>query len=384
MKHVSFIVTIFLTIGLITLYAAPQQVQTGEAGGEELDSGCSGFGVFANAATGCIGLIKSPSNQIYGPYLKGYLGSYRGNLLDVVITPDGNTAVVSNYSDQTIFFIDISKGWAQDPTLIGSAFIGLNAEDIAITPDGQYLYVTDGNSSPNIGVVDMATRSLKFFETLPGGRLAESISITPDGQTAIVTDFTGNAVHTFLIKSNGKLRFMNTYSVVPFGPINAIVSPNGKTVIVILDTRSTSPIYFTVGAPGYLDFQERIPLPARGGQGCVFSADSTKAYFLTTALGWGTQVHILDVAPDGSVSPSGASIDVFPDRPLNALFGVESIALEPSERYIYVTNSTIIGGIVTVEVLDLDTNTQVDSLMGTGVPTGIAFSCKSGGNGNGN
>jgi len=382
MKHVSIIVTSILIIGLLGLYAAPYEVQTGEAGEEGSGSGCSGFGVFANAVTGCIKYINPSSNQVFGPYLKGWLDP-GGMLMDLVITSDGNTAIVTNFGGQQIFFIDISGGYSQEPTVSGTAYIGLNGLDMVLTPDNRYLYITGGNSSPNIAVVDMTTRCLKFLKTLPPGKFAESITVTPDGQTVIATDYTGSAVHTFKIKVNGQIKLINSYSVAPFQPINSTVSPNGKTVLVTLDRRSNAPIYFTVGAPGYLDFQERISLPARGGQGCVFSKDSTKAYFMTTAPGWGTQVHIFNVSEDGRVTPSGTSIDLFPDRPFGAFYGVENIALEPSERYLYVTNSSIIGGLVTVEVLDLNTNTHVASLMGTGIPTGIAFTCKSGESGGG-
>jgi DNA-binding beta-propeller fold protein YncE len=383
MKHISFIVTIILTIGLFCIYAAPPAVEISEAGGEVSGSCNSSFGVFLNADTGCIKYINPSSNQVFGPYLKGWLDP-GGMLMDVVITSDGNTAIATNFEGQKIFFIDISGGYSQEPTISGTAYIGLNGLDMDITPDNRYLYITGGLSSPNIAVVDMATRCLKFLKTLPTGKFAESISVTPNGQTVIATDYTGNAVHTFKVKINGQLKLINSYSVAPFQPVNSTVSPNGKTVIITLDKRSTSPIYFTIGAPGYLDFQERISLPARGGQGCVFSSDSTKAYFMTTAPGWGTQVHILNVDEDGRVTPSGTSIDVFPGRPIGAFYGVENIALEPSERYLYVTNSSIIGGLVTVEVLDLKTNTQVMSLMGTGIPTGIAFTCNSSGNGGNN
>ena len=119
-----------------------------------------GFGVFANSNTNNIQFIDGSNTT--GPWLAGQLGSYGGGLFDVVITPDGKTAIVSNFGDSKIFFIDISGGFNAAPVLLTpkGVRIGFFAEDMAITPDGKYVLVTDGGFSARVAVVDIAGRYL--------------------------------------------------------------------------------------------------------------------------------------------------------------------------------------------------------------------------------
>ena len=81
-----------------------------------------------------------------------------GGLFDAIVTPDGKTAVVSNFGSSIVYFLDLSN--PASPAILGNAPIkydtgtvdkegkpivyGFFAEDMALTPDGRYLLVTDG------------------------------------------------------------------------------------------------------------------------------------------------------------------------------------------------------------------------------------------------
>lgn len=339
-------------------------------------SGCTGMGVFANFNTNCIQFIDPATNMISPPYLKGYLGSYAGGLMDVVVTPDGSTAVVSNFGDQQLYFVDISGGFGTAPALLGQAYVNIPAEDMAISPDGQYVLVTDGGAGSSIAVVDIGMRVQVFSRNLPGAG-CQAIAIAPDGQTVIAADYNNGAIHALELDSFGRLLLRNSYTVEgDFRPANIAISPDGQTVIVVLGTHSVAPI-FTINGVASLSFVENIALPARNGQSCIFSGDGTKAYYITTAPGHGTQVHILDVTGAGQVSASGTSIDVFPWRGYSVFYGIDCMAIDPSGNYLYVTNSTNTGALETVEIIDLNTNTQAGLIKATGFPSGIAFTCGS-------
>jgi DNA-binding beta-propeller fold protein YncE len=354
MKRVIFSM-IVLMLGLSTIVSANEPI-----------------GVFANLNTNCIQFIDPTTNNVSDHLFKGELGHYGGGLLDVVITSNGKTAIVSNFGDSKIFFIDISGGFNAQPTLLGSTFVSLFAEDMAITPDDRYVLVTDGGLSSRIAVVDIASRTLVYIQNI-GGSDAQAIAITPDGQLVLVADYLGGQIHSYTIDSNGYLSFKETQNVLPSWPVNLAISPDGKTVIVPSAFRSTAPV-FLIDSQHNLVFKELISLPARGAQSCVFSSDGTKAYLLTNGNpGLGTQVHIMNVTSPGKVSASGTSIQVTPARGTGQFFGVDTIALDPSEHYLYVTNPTSFGVTVGISVIDLTINTEVEHIKGIGIPTGITF-----------
>jgi DNA-binding beta-propeller fold protein YncE len=354
MKRLRFLMTI-LIMGLAIMVSANEPI-----------------GVFANSNTNCIQFIDPVTNNVSDPLLKGYFGSYGGGLFDVVITSDGKTAIVSNFGDSEIFFVDISGGFNAQPTLLGSTYVGFFAEDMAITPDDKYVLVTDGGFTPRIGVIDIHSQTLLYNKNL-GLKYAQAIAITPDGKLVLVADYSSRAIHSYMLDSNGNLTFKETQNIGPCAPVNVAISPDGKTVIAADASHSIAPI-FLIDSQGNLCFQEFIPLPARGVQSCIFSGDGKKAYILTNGnLGKGTQVHILNVTAPGQVSASGTSITVTPTRGTSQLFGVDNIALDPSENYLYVTNPTLSGGVSGISIIDLTTNIEVGYIQGTGIPTGIAF-----------
>jgi len=345
-----------------------------------------GLGVFASLNTGSIQYINPMTHEVSEPLLRSELGDPHGGLLDVAITPDGTKAVVSNFGDSRIFVIDITGGFDGTPTVLGSVYTTMSAEDIAITPDGKYALITDGALGDQIGVFDLATQSLVKMNNI-GTLSAQAISITPDGQLVVVADYLGGAIHSFWLDSNGNLTFKETQLIMPFWPVNIAISPDGKTLLAPIAFNSVLPV-FLIDSQHNLCFKEFIPLPSRGSQSCVFSYDGAKAYLLLNGNpAGGTLVSILNVTGPGQVSASGTAIVVEPTRDSGQFFGVDTIALGPNGNYLYVTNPTgaaaVRQGVKTsppnfhsvagVSVLDLTTNTQVNFLDSIGIPTGIAF-----------
>ena len=332
------------------------------------------MGVFVNANTNSIQFIDPETNNYYDDtpnYLGGELGSYGGGLFDVEITPNGKTAIVSNFGDSRVFFIDISGGIDTPPTLLASVRTGMFAEDMVITPDGQYVLVADGGFSPYVSVI-LTDPTFIRRNYLGANRYAQAIDITPDGQTVLVADYSGRRVHAFTLNyADGSLTHKKTVRITPFTPVNIAISPDGRTVIaVVAGSPCLVSLYFDTA--GVLHYNEIVALPSKNGQSCVFSKNGKKAYYLSNSQTKGTRVHILEVVGT-KVTPTSTSINIWPRRGTSQLFGVDTIALDKQENYLYVTNPTLSGGIGDVAVVDLDTNTQVGYIPAKGIPTGIAF-----------
>jgi len=116
-----------------------------------------------------------------------------------------------------------------------------------------------------------------------------------------------------------------------------------------------------------------VAMPFKNGQSCVFNKAGDKAYYLSNSQNGGTKIVVLNVTGPGQVSASGTNITVFPRRGTSQLFGVDTIAIDPAENFLYVTNPTLSGGIQGVAIVDLATNSQVSYIKPNGIPTGIAF-----------
>ncbi len=206
-------------------------------------STCTGFGVFANYNTNSIQFIDPVTKTLSPSYLKGYLGTYEGGLMDIAITSDGKTAIVSNFGDEKIFFMDISQGFDVEPTLLGYVFIHFPAEDLAITPDDKYVLVTDGDSSSSIAVIEIATMRYVLRKNLCACEEANAVAVAADGETVLASDFWGGWIHVLRLNEDGYLTFVKSYDLWPYWPTNVSISPDGKTVIVPLAFLSVTAVF---------------------------------------------------------------------------------------------------------------------------------------------
>jgi DNA-binding beta-propeller fold protein YncE len=343
-----------LMFGLVSLAVAGEQI-----------------GVFANNNTNSIQLINPETQTITSSLLKGTLGSYGGGLFDVVITPNGKTAIVSNFGDSKIFFIDISGGFTAEPTLLGQARIPFFAEDLAITPDGKYVLVTDGGFAPSIAVVNIAGMYVENNQNF-SPVYSNAIAITPDGKTVLTADYFAGKINQFTFNAeDGTLAFVKAFYVMPARPVNIAISPDGKTAIGISANGYNHPVFAITDAG--VEFKGNVTLAHKSGQSCVFSNDSTKAYLLSNSVYYRAMVEVMDVTGPGQVVASGVSITARPKKGTSQLFGVDTIALDPNGEYLYVANPTVSGGVQRIAIIDLTINQQVNYVQGNGIPTGIAF-----------
>lgn len=263
------------------------------------------------------------------------LGSESGGRFDLAMTSDGRTAVISNFGDNTVYFVDLSSG---APVVVGKVRLDLFAEDIAIDPTNRWALVTDGNDT-QVAVLDIPTRSWvpAGYDSETGEPYslrvvtdegdpenpndntygyANAVEIAADGRTVIVADYFGyvpfetNLYVLLLDPATGGLTYSqssgalwkqgadrNSPFPVLYRPVNVAISPDGRTVIAVNANRSTDPgdddpdaifegcnlAVFTIDSPGHITRRADVILPYKidGGQSLVFSADGSRAYLHT-------------------------------------------------------------------------------------------------------
>jgi DNA-binding beta-propeller fold protein YncE len=270
-----------------------------------------------------------------GYWRGGQLGSEGGSRFDLALTPDGRMALISNFGDNKVFFVDLASG---APVVVGMAQIDFFAEDIAIDPTGTWALVTDGGNARRIARLHIPTR-----QWLPAGtdsthtppepisyvmpsaevedendpyypgyfRSGSAVEIAADGRTVIVADYFHGMIHVLLLDpATGGLAVQQTEYLWKYGtdetaafpviysPINVAISPDGRTVLVANASRSTSlpddpdpdAIFegasiavFAIDRPGHVVRTPDVIMPYEvgGGQSIAFSPDGRRAFYET-------------------------------------------------------------------------------------------------------
>jgi DNA-binding beta-propeller fold protein YncE len=350
--------------------------------------------VIVTSLSGTLSIVDASNDIVYGPVLSGELGTLAGEVLDVAVTPNGDTALISNFGDQTVYFVDFSNPIS--PSVITSVTLPMLPEDIAITPDGRFALVTDGGFSSWVASLDIVSRTLVYTADL-GALDAQAVDIAPDG-TVIVADYWGGLVHTLLLNASGHLTYTGSYSytITPDGgiilascsgslartvspdassysmvagrdsdliglgesqgasaaddaylpwPTNLAIAPDGQTVIVCdafpyyppTSTLSAVGIY-RITAPGVLSFTGAITRLTRSAQSVAFSPAGDKAY-LSGNGGDPTeneydQLSVLDITGPGMVSLNMDNAADLPRMTSGHFFGVDTIAVANGKAYV--------------------------------------------------
>ena len=332
-----------------------------------------------------LSVIDASTDIVYGPFLSGTLGSPRGGLFDVAVTPDGKTALLSNFGDSAVYFVDVSAPLS--PSVITSVTLPMFAEDIAIAPNGKFALVSDGGFSYQIDVIDLVSRTLAYSVTLPSFG-AQAVDIAKDG-TVVTVDYYASVVQSLYPDASGHLTVTGIYTflltpegylsptvsldaaLLPEGreptrqtldetdrqvreviqgtpivprPVNVAIAPDQQTVIVggVSSYGAPTETLYALGVyqivePGILTFTQAIMGLPRAVQSVAFSADGKKAYL----SGNGAVVDeyeynrlmVLDILGPGKVRLNNDDAADLPRLTSSQLFGVDTIAVANGKAY---------------------------------------------------
>ncbi len=323
--------------------------------------------VVANNVKSNFSVVDTTSNKVYGPFLEGQLGSEGGGRFDAAVTPDGRTALISNFGDSTVFLVDLSDPIR--PSLITSVTLPFFAEDIDISADGRYALLADGGFTSYLATIDIPAATLVYTADL-GTAYANGVVIGPDG-TIVVPDYFGGRIHTMILGETGEVintgnTYTYTYPGVPvtdteyaLRPVNLSLSPDGQTLIVCSTTTTTVGIYQVV-APGVLSFKGVVTglegtfdyyhaypedVPHGAVQSVAFNAAGDKAYAVLNGLMTpGTtitnpvvdvqKIGVLNITGPGEVSLEAGGVVTLPHHGSSQLFGVDVIAIAGDKAYV--------------------------------------------------
>lgn len=258
----------------------------------------------------------------------------------VAVSPDGDYVYVSNRQDGTVSVIDTGSD-----SVAATIPVGDDPLEVAVSPDGDHVYVTsllDGA----VSVIDTETDSVT---TIAVGNGPRGVAVSPDGDTAYVTNLGDGTVSVIDTASNT----VTSTIAVGDGPGLVAVSPDGDTAYVanlgdetvsVIDTETNS-VTKTIAVG---------ELPA----GVAVSPDGDRVYVANSD---GTMSVI-----DTETNTVTATIAVGG--------GPRGVAVSPNGTRAYVTNDAVTIDGDTVTVIDTETNTVIATIAVGGGPRGVAVS----------
>ncbi|RMG53267.1 MAG: YncE family protein [Acidobacteria bacterium] len=336
--------------------------------------------VVNGGSEGGISLIDPVTDTALGPFLGGRLGPSDG-LLDVVVTPDGRTAIVSNFTNRTLVFIDVE---ARPPVRLGPRVrLLIEPEDMALSPDGQFVLVTSGlgmeETAMDVVSVDVAGRRIVDQLKLTGDKQAQAVDVAPDGETVLVTDFENAQIHVLQLNPDGTLAETDTSIASDGQPVNVVISPDGKTAIAA--NFSTSDGSFAASTVTILRINGPLDVVKTGTvnnlfgnqQGAAFTPDGVKAWVLSIAPR-PDRLSLLNVDGPGMVTNGKQFVPLLSDV-ISGLLGVDVIAVAPDGTKAYVGNPSVDGALASqVAVVDLTgRRPHVRGRISMPMPLAIAF-----------
>ena len=104
---------------------------------------------------------------------------------EIAITPNGRYAYVTNTTSDTVSVLDFPAGHA--PHVIKTIRVGFSPEGISVTPNGKYAFVAN-NGSGTVSEIQISRD--RVIHTIRTRGFPEAVAVTPNSKYAFVSDFT--------------------------------------------------------------------------------------------------------------------------------------------------------------------------------------------------
>jgi DNA-binding beta-propeller fold protein YncE len=231
----------------------------------------------------------------------------------VVVSPDGKSAYVTNSADDTVSQYDVGSGGALSPKAVAEVGAGDAPSQLAVTPDGDSAYVANsgdpasgGGSVSQYNVGADGSLSPKQANTVPAGSNPADVAVSPDGASVYVTDSGAQgsgagALYQFDVGLDAALSPKDPPSVATgAAPAGLAVRPSFATTTVTFD--------FTGGVQDWV-----VPAGATSAVFDVYGAQGGSSYRRTQS---GT-----DSAPGGRGAHVEATLALTPATTLEIRVG---------------------------------------------------------------
>ena len=315
-------------------------------------AGAQTIGMVASNITKSVTIFDADTDAILGAVSIPTYGSVVG---DCAVLADGTLGFVTDFAS-SVYVIDLttlSLAAGTNPIPISNP-----GEDIAISPDGKYLVVSDGGAIAPLSVIDIASRT--EINTFSLGSDCNSVDVCADG-SVLATSNNNRNVRRLTIDGAGNITDTGELLPTAIQPNNVYCAPGGASGLVV--TRSSGNLQ-SFSMPGLSAVDTRSFSGSFGISGVVNAA--------------GDRVYVRSIDP-GSVDMFGynAATGELSATPLatisvdntSTFYGVDQIALSPDQSKLYVSQRA------SLDVYDASTLDFITSISDASISfaLGIAF-----------
>ena len=151
----------------------------------------------------------------------------------VALTPNGSTALVTNFSGGSVIVVNLLNGTVGSSIAVGPGPVG-----IAVSPNGNDAYVANSEGD-SVSQIILATDSAVTPATsLDAGYSPQQVAISPDGSTLWVTEDNASSPGSVGFAAPVSIPDMTTGVPVTVGndPYGIAITPDGTTAFVADET----------------------------------------------------------------------------------------------------------------------------------------------------
>jgi len=257
----------------------------------------------------------------------------------ILVTPNGETLlfVMQNALDQLwgVLSYDISTAQPGKRYELGLASI------VAITPDNAYLYAAHSTLTTRVNLASGQTNVIN----MPDYQAANvtCMSITPNGETVFIAVSTDAAGNGYMIPLTVQSNTLLPAIVLPSkNPCAIAVTPNSQYAFVVSDNDNTV-LVIDVSSLSVID---------------TLTVDANPQSIAITPDG--RYVFVANAGSDTVSVIDANAFSVLQSIPVSA--GLKSIAAAPDSRYVVVSNSASVSNSATVDIIDVETLSIVQTV----------------------
>ncbi|WP_433517925.1 beta-propeller fold lactonase family protein [Nonomuraea sp. CA-143628] len=257
---------------------------------------------------------------------------------DAVVSPDGQRLYVISRSAAVVTMFRIGSGGRLTTPGTSVPVLGENPRGIAMTPDGEFLFVTTGDPVADT-VPDVLVRfrvegngTLTRLGTTPIGAAGGAMALTPDGRFLFVPCSASHEVFAFSVGSDGGLTsvpdspFPTPDMPIKSATIAAAVTPNGRNLYVtnggLIESGSKLVLAYTILKNGSLDHIADVT----AGDSPVALAPTPNGQWLYVSNLDSNDVSAFRIKADGELEELGPPVETGGKRP-----AFQSIAVLPNQ-----------------------------------------------------
>jgi YVTN family beta-propeller protein len=198
----------------------------------------NGAFAYASGTGSTIAIINTSTNTVESTFsIPVPPGGFNGNSAPVFNSSGSLGYVaqdVASVTPGTVTVISIPSN-----ATVATIQVGTQPEDMVITPDGTYAYVSNRGSS-TVSVIDTSNNTV--IATVPVGIQPNSIAITPDGAFAYVANLTSNTLSVIQTSTNSVVATIPITA--PFGSVIPSAQPTSQSITQPLSPTAPNPFNF--------------------------------------------------------------------------------------------------------------------------------------------